>query len=92
VIGVLAGLNYAVSFVLIQSCHFVLATKQPSMTAATCAGIIRSTRGESLERTGQTRRPDLPIANCGGLWQHPCRCSRRGMFDVIWKASTGRPI
>ena len=45
--GFLAGLNYAVSFILIQSCHFVLATKQPSMTAATFAGIIRSSRGES---------------------------------------------
>ena len=45
--GFLSGLNYAVSFILIQSCHFVLATKQPSMTAATFAGIIRSSRGES---------------------------------------------
>ena len=45
--GFLASVNYAVSFILIQSCHFVLATKQPSMTAATFAGIIRNTRGES---------------------------------------------
>jgi site-specific recombinase len=43
--GMLAGLNYAVSFVLIQSCHLVLATKQPSATAATFAGVIRNTLG-----------------------------------------------
>src|SRR5207344_2440763 len=44
VVGFLSGLNYAMSFVFIQACGFVLATKQPSMTAATFAGIIRRTQ------------------------------------------------
>jgi site-specific recombinase len=43
--GFLAGLNYAVSFVLIQVWHFALATKQPSATAAAFAGIVRSKKG-----------------------------------------------
>jgi site-specific recombinase len=43
--GFLSGTNYAVSFVLLQVFGLALATKQPSMTAATLAGIIRSNRG-----------------------------------------------
>jgi site-specific recombinase len=43
--GFLIGTDYAVSFVLLQVFGFALATKQPSMTAATLAGIIRESRG-----------------------------------------------
>lgn len=45
--GFLIGLNYAISFLLLQICGLALATKQPSMTAATLAGIIRQNRGAS---------------------------------------------
>jgi site-specific recombinase len=38
----LAGLNYAVSFVLIQLFGFTLATKQPGMTAAAVAGAMKA--------------------------------------------------
>src|SRR5271165_7125802 len=38
--GFLAGLNYAVSFVLMHIFHLALATKQPSMTGAALARII----------------------------------------------------
>ena len=41
-----AGTNYAVSFILLQVFHLVLATKQPAATAATFAGIVRDSRGE----------------------------------------------
>jgi site-specific recombinase len=43
--GFLIGLNYAVSFLLLQIFGLALATKQPSMTAATFAGIVRQNRG-----------------------------------------------
>ncbi len=44
------GLNYAWGFVAMQFAHFSLATKQPSMTAATLAGGIEERRdGASLE-------------------------------------------
>ncbi|MDE2608119.1 MAG: site-specific recombinase [Burkholderiales bacterium] len=36
--GLLAGLNYAASFLLMHFCHFTLATKQPAMTAPAIAG------------------------------------------------------
>ena len=43
--GFLSGLNYAVSFLLLQAFGLVLATKQPAMTAATLASILRERRG-----------------------------------------------
>ncbi len=45
--GLLSGTNYAISFILLQVFGLVLATKQPSMTAATFAGIVRRNRGEA---------------------------------------------
>ena len=90
--GFLAGLNYAVSFILIQSCHFVLATKQPSMTAATFAGIIRSSRGESrwnelVRHVAQIFRSQTAAAFGNIL----AVSAAAALFDVIWKAWTGRP-
>lgn len=43
------GLNYAVAFLLIQVLGFTLATKQPSVTAATLAGAVgEGARGDRL--------------------------------------------
>jgi len=44
--GFLVGTNYAISFLILQIFGLALATKQPSMTAATLADIIRRNRGE----------------------------------------------
>lgn len=44
--GILYGLNYAVSFMLLHRFHLVLATKQPATTAACLAAIVRERRGE----------------------------------------------
>jgi len=49
--GFVSGTNYAVSFVLLQIFHLVLATKQPAATAATFAGIVRNNRG--VERSSK---------------------------------------
>jgi site-specific recombinase len=49
--GVLSGLNYAASFLLLQACGLILATKQPAMTAAALAAIIRrESGGKRLDR------------------------------------------
>ncbi len=49
--GLLAGLNYAASFMLLHHFHLILATKQPAMTAATLATLLRSRdRTERLDR------------------------------------------
>lgn len=44
--GFLYGLNYSLSFLIMQWFGFVLATKQPAMTAAHLADIMREKRGE----------------------------------------------
>ena len=46
--GFASGINYSVSFVLIQLCGFTLATKQPSMTAAALAGALGAGGRENL--------------------------------------------
>lgn len=51
--GLVASSNYALSFVIIQLCHFTLATKQPSMTAAALAG--------ALSQRGQTPGKEQPV-------------------------------
>jgi site-specific recombinase len=43
--GFLVGLDYAVSFVIMQNYHLALATKQPSMTGSALARIIQNCRG-----------------------------------------------
>ncbi len=51
---VTAGTNYALSFIIMQHLHLALATKQPSVTAATFAGIVRTSHGqERLERVAE---------------------------------------
>ena len=45
--GALSAANYALSFILMQLLGFTLATKQPSMTAAALAGVLRSSGGET---------------------------------------------
>jgi len=47
--GLLYGLNYAVSFLGLQHLGLILATKQPAMTAARLAGIIRESEGDDRE-------------------------------------------
>jgi site-specific recombinase len=44
--GMLAGSNYALSFVVMQLLGFTLATKQPSMTAAALAATLRERQGQ----------------------------------------------
>lgn len=47
--GALSGLNYAASFVAIQHLGCTLATKQPSMTAAALADIMRRTGPDATQ-------------------------------------------
>lgn len=43
--GLVSGVNYAVSFLILQALGLMLATKQPAMTAAAFAAIIRDRKG-----------------------------------------------
>jgi site-specific recombinase len=90
--GMAAGTNYAVSFIALQYFHLALATKQPSVTAATFAGIVRRTRGKArLEKvsefTSRITRSQLAsaagnlIAVCGGCV----------IFSLLWSWFFGEP-
>jgi site-specific recombinase len=91
VVGFLSGLNYATSFVFIQACGFVLATKQPSMTAATFAGIIRRTHqgatrdNELVSYIARICRSQLAAA-LGNILAVAVAASG---FDLLWKLFTG---
>ena len=84
--GFLIGTDYAVSFVLLQLFGFALATKQPSMTAATLAGIIRENRGvkrlsqisefaADISRTQLAAAFSNVIVVCLGAWA----------FEKLWQ-------
>jgi site-specific recombinase len=90
--GFVSGTNYAVSFVILQILHLVLATKQPAATAATFAGIVRNNRG--VERSSKITdfvaritRTQLAAAlgnvlavSVGAL-----------MFEKLWSLALNRP-
>jgi len=50
--GIAFGLNYGIGFVLIHLLGFVVATKQPAMTAAAIAATLQEARPRDLERLG----------------------------------------
>ena len=56
--GFAAGLNYAVSFVLIQLLHFTVATKQPAVTAPAMVAKLKN-----IQQPGAVRRFVDEVAN-----------------------------
>jgi site-specific recombinase len=85
--GILVGTNYAISFLLLQIFGLALATKQPSMTGATLADIIRRNRGAarrdkiadfgaSISRTQLAAAMGNVLAVCAGAI----------VFDLIWRS------
>ncbi|MFN3494567.1 MAG: site-specific recombinase [Hydrogenophaga sp.] len=56
--GFVAGLNYALSFVLIQLLHFTVATKQPAVTAPAMVAKLKS-----IQQPGAVRRFVDEVAN-----------------------------
>lgn len=88
--ALLYGLNYAVSFLLLQRWHLVLATKQPAMTAATLAGILRRHQGseraeEIVDYTAAIVRSQLAAA-LGNVGAVALGCA---LFDALWRFATG---
>ncbi len=85
--GFLAGLNYAVSFVLLQNFHLVLATKQPSMTGAALAKIVHNCRDtersdELVAYAARITRTQLAAA-LGNILAVGVGCMA---FSLAWKA------
>ena len=90
--AIAAGTNYAISFILLQHLHLALATKQPSVTAATVAGIVRSTRGKArLEKVSEfvSRVTRSQLASAAGNLIAVCvGCV---VFELIWLYLFSRP-
>jgi site-specific recombinase len=91
--GFLAGLNYAVSFVLMHIFHLALATKQPSMTGATLAGIIHQCQDESqnnelISYVQRIVRSQLAAA----LGNIIAVGAGAVVFSLIWKWIFGQPF
>lgn len=91
--GFLAGLNYAVSFVLMQNFHLALATKQPSMTGATLAQILHGDGegpklGELILYAKRIFRTQLAAA-LGNILAVSAGCVA---FSLLWRALMGSPF
>ena len=90
VIGIGYGLNYAASFIAMQHLGFMLATKQPAMTAATLAVSLRDAENQkSLDRLTGTAlnivgsQVSAAIANVLAV---TVGCVA---FNIMWHAITG---
>jgi len=91
--GFLAGLNYAVSFVLMHIFHLALATKQPSMTGAALAGILHrcqdSSRIDELVSYVQRIVRSQLAAAFGNIIAVGAGAV---VFSLIWKSAFGSPF
>ncbi|MFO0549561.1 MAG: hypothetical protein U0271_14305 [Polyangiaceae bacterium] len=86
--GLLAGTNYAASFLSMQLCGFTLATKQPSMTAAALAGALKEDRKDHsavVTIIARLVRSQLAAAAGNVLMVIPASIA----FDVYWNRTRG---
>ena len=93
VTGLLSGLNYALSFLLLQYFGLILATKQPAMTAAALATIMRSRRGgerldEVVNYAVQIVRSQLAAA----LGNVLVVSLGAYVFSALWLLALGHPF
>jgi site-specific recombinase len=91
--GLLYGLNYAISFLLLQRFHLVLATKQPAMTAAALATIVRERRGADradrvADYAARISRSQLAAAMGNVL----AVVVGAFVFVQVWAVTTGQPF
>jgi site-specific recombinase len=91
--GMLAGANYAISFLLLQMLGLTLATKQPSMTAAALASTLRETSGhprldELVTVIARINRSQLAAAIGNIALVVPAAIA----IDRLHLARTGRPF
>lgn len=91
--GIVYGLNYGLGFVLIHMLGFVVATKQPAMTAAAIAATLEDTpdkrRLERLADLAQNTVRTQFVAVLGNVGlAFPLAC----LIALAWAPLTGAPI
>jgi site-specific recombinase len=83
--GFLIGTDYAVSFVLLQIFGFALATKQPSMTAAALAGIVRENRGITRWSKISDFAADIARTQLAAAFSNVIAvCAGAVLFERVW--------
>jgi site-specific recombinase len=88
--GFLVGTNYAISFLLLQIFGLALATKQPSMTAATLADIIRRNRGaERRDKIADFAASISRTQLAAALGNILAVSAGAIVFDQFWRATHG---
>ena len=87
------GLNYAVSFVLMQTFGLMLATKQPAMTAATLATIMRDQPGSARLDDIVTVIAKITHSQLAAAVSNVLVVSIAAyVLDAYWRLATGGPI
>jgi site-specific recombinase len=83
--GFLIGTDYAVSFVFLQIFGFALATKQPSMTAAALAGIVRENRGITRWSKISGFAADISRTQLAAAFSNVIAvCAGAVLFERVW--------
>ncbi len=83
--GFLIGTDYAISFLLLQIFGFALATKQPSMTAATLAGIVRKNRGVARWSKISEFAADISRTQLAAAFSNVLAvCTGAVVFEKLW--------
>ena len=91
--GLLYGLNYATSFVVLQHLGLILATKQPAMTAARVATIVRESEGEDREdRVAVTASRLTSSQLAAAVSNVVVVAAGAGLFSWLFLRLVGRPF
>jgi site-specific recombinase len=93
VAGLAAGLNYAFCFLILHHAHLILATKQPAMTAAHLARILRKQRGEERLHEVSTYAAKICHSQLAAAAGNVLAVSLGAVaLDAIWRAAIGTHI
>jgi len=91
--GFLAGLNYAVSFVLMHIFHLALATKQPSMTGAALASIVHRCQDSSKSDELVTFVQRIVRSQLAAAFGNIIAVGAGAVvFSILWKWIFGQPF
>jgi len=91
--GFLAGLNYAVSFVLMHVFHLALATKQPSMTGAALANILHRCQDDSRSDELVSYVQRIVRSQLAAAFGNIIAVGAGAVvFSLLWKLAFGSPF
>ncbi|MFZ4649666.1 MAG: hypothetical protein ACOYLV_03055 [Rubrivivax sp.] len=90
--GVVYGLNYGLGFVLIHMLGFVVATKQPAMTAAAIASKLEDTPTKRLDRLADLAQNTVRIQFVAVLGNVGLAFPLACLIALGWAALFGAPV